>query len=77
VIEEGVRLDLSGVVVAEIGAGYLDSSLDVVVELGKLLGRNPQFLVHFPDVRRLLHTEGSRWRLVTAEGATIKSGNLP
>jgi uncharacterized cupin superfamily protein len=34
-------------------------------------------ICHYPDVRRLLHTEGSTWRLVTAEGATIKSGNLP
>lgn len=31
---------------------------------------------HYPDVGRVLHTEGDRWRLVAADGTVLKSGRL-
>lgn len=31
---------------------------------------------HYPDARRVLHTEGDSWRLVSDDGALIKSGRI-
>jgi uncharacterized cupin superfamily protein len=33
-------------------------------------------ICHYPDVGRVLHTEGETWRLVTADGTVLKSGRL-
>jgi uncharacterized cupin superfamily protein len=31
---------------------------------------------HYPDVKRVLHTEGDTWRLVDEAGAVLKSGRV-
>jgi uncharacterized cupin superfamily protein len=33
-------------------------------------------ICHYPDTGRTLHTEGQNWRIVDADGATLKSGHI-
>lgn len=39
--------------------------------------RPPHDVCHYPDTGRILHTEGETWRLVTTDGAVIRSGRMP
>jgi uncharacterized cupin superfamily protein len=42
-----------------------------------IMGDRPSHDVcHYPELGRVLHTEGKTWRLVDVSGATIKSGTL-
>ncbi len=34
-------------------------------------------ICHYPDAKKVLHTEGDTWRLVDHEGKVLKSGTIP